>query len=142
MKIKFSKHEGRILEKLQPKRFKKGNIFTTFRAYEAKKDVFYSKNIGREFYVVMEDKVIGKAILLKKEYRWSYRITLREIRGDTFHDWRREDFNRLMKRFYSTDKVFGLWLTFKITDVEYEGEGTRQRKLRGEINHESQMQIL
>lgn len=116
MKIKFS-HQ---FDKLTPEKFKKNEIFTTFRAYDVRKDIYYEKNINKEFEVILNDKKIGNAILLSKTYRWSYDLTDDEIKNDTFSKWNKNDFYDLMKKFYGCEKVYGLWLRFKITDVMVE----------------------
>ena len=129
--IRFSKINNKPYDKLSSKKFQKGNLFTTFRAYTVKKDIYYSNSLNKEFFVVYEDRTIGKAILVNKEYRWSSDLTLEEIKRDTFEEWNRTDFEELLYKFYGSHKVFGFWLTFKITKV---GEFHKTLDVLGEKN--------
>ena len=81
MKISFSDIAGSPYDKLTSNRFKEGAEFTTFRAYSVQKDKFYSESIGKEFYVNFAEHVIGKAILIKREYKWNNDLTLEEKQG-------------------------------------------------------------
>lgn len=117
MNLKFSKVEDKAWDKLQPDRFKPDAIFTTFRAYSPKKDKYYSETTNQEFYVLFNNNTIGKARLIKKEYRWSYDLTEDEIKNDTFSHWNRKEFTDMLVSFYGYPRVFGFWLTFKVTKV-------------------------
>ena len=117
MKISFSAVERRAWDKLQLDRFKEGELFTTFRAYTARKDKYYSECINKEFYVVFNKTTIGKATLVKREYRWSNELTLEEIKKDTFLHWGIQEFEDMLYTFYENRKVFGFWLTFEIVKV-------------------------
>ena len=117
MNIKFSKVGSRPYDKLLPDNFKEGNLFTTFRAYTAKKDTYYSSCMNKEFYVLFDNKTIGKATLVNKEYKWSSDLTLEDIKRDTFKEWQRSNFEDLMYNFYGNYKVFGFWLVFQINKV-------------------------
>lgn len=115
MNLSFTLIEGKPYDKLLPWRFKEGKTFTTFRAYSPHKDKYYDGCIGKEFYVILGDKTIGKAKLIKREYRWSYDLTEEEIKNDTYQDWTRAEFNDLMNKFYENSKIFGFWLIFQVT---------------------------
>ena len=117
MNISFSKVENRPYDKLQSDRFREGKTFTTFRAYSPHKDKYYSEVIGKEFYVIYDTFTIGKAKLLKRDYRWSDDLTLDEIKSDTFAHWTNIQFGDLMFKFYENRRVFGFWLTFEVTKV-------------------------
>jgi hypothetical protein len=73
--------------------------------------------MNKEFYVLYDNKTIGKATLINKDYRWSSDITLEEIKRDTFNNWERSNFEDLMYDFYANHKIFGFWLVFQITKV-------------------------
>jgi len=115
MNLSFTLLDGKPYDKLMPHKFTVGVFFTTFRAYSPRKDRYYESCIGKEFYVILDKKTIGKAILIKREYRWSYDLTEEEIKKDTYQEWTRTDFNDLMTKFYENSKVFGFWLTFQVT---------------------------
>lgn len=114
MNLNFTLINGKPYDKLQPSRFKEGAFLTTFRAYSPKKDKYYESCIGKEFYVLLNAKAIGKAKLVKKEYRWSNELSEEEIQNDTYQTWGHLEFANLMNRFYENTKVFGFFLTFKI----------------------------
>lgn len=115
MNLSFTLIDGKPYDKLLPGRFKDGKTFTTFRAYSPRKDKYYDSCIGKEFYVLLDDRAIGKAKLIKREYRWSYDLTEEEIKNDTYNHWGRAEFNDLMNKFYENSKIFGFWLVFQIT---------------------------
>jgi len=106
MNLSFTLVGGRPYDKLLPPRFKEGETFTTFRAYSPRKDKYYESCIGKEFYVLLDNKTIGKAKLIKREYRWNYDLT---------EEGGRIEFNDLMNKFYENTKIFGFWLVFQIT---------------------------
>ena len=117
LNISFTAIEDEPWDKLQPANFHQGETFTTFRAYSPRKDRYYSDALGKEFYVIYNGHAVGKAKLIKREYRWSDELTLEEIKSDTFSHWTRLQFEDMMFKFYENRKIFGFWLTFKITKV-------------------------
>jgi hypothetical protein len=112
-KIQFSER----WDKLKPHKFKEGELFSTFRAYTAKKDMYYETQINKVFYVMLNDTTMGKAKLITKIYKWSNELTIDEIRKDTYDYWMREDFEKFLQDLYGTPKVFGIWLVFIIEKV-------------------------
>lgn len=108
--IKFSDR----WDKLKPHRLKKGELFSTFRAYTAKKDMYYESQINNTFYILLNNKAIGKAKLITKTYKWSNELSLDEIQKDTYDYWTKEDFQSFLKSLYGSPKVFGIWLVFII----------------------------
>lgn len=111
--IKFSER----WDKLKPHRFKEGELFSTFRAYTVKKDMYYNSQIDKTFYVLLNGKTIGKAKLLTKTYKWSDELSLSEIKKDTYEYWSRKDFDNFLNSLYGSSKVFGVWLVFILEKV-------------------------
>ncbi len=114
--IKFSEE----WDKLIPSNFKVGNTFTTFRGYSPRKAKYYEMMALRkqEFNVLLNGKILGKAILENMGYAWSYDLDLKWIQDDTYSHFTREDFEKLLEKFYGNKIVFGIYLIFAIIEVE------------------------
>jgi len=120
--IGFTSKNGEPWDKLKQENFKKDKTFTTFRGYGPKKDKYYENNINNIFIVSLDRRQIGKAQLLKKEYIWSDEIPLETIQKDTFKNFTKEQWADQMEEFYGNKKIFGYLLTFKILDVDFNGQ--------------------
>jgi len=94
----------------------RGEEITTFRAYKPQKDVYYNKLLENKerIHIVLQNKLIATATLVDKQYKWSTDLTLEQIKNDTYQHYTKKDWEILMKKFYGIEKVFGLWLTFRI----------------------------
>ncbi len=112
--------------KLQPENFKIGGTLTTFRGYKPDKDAYYRREKDSMFYVVLEEEqngrkteplLLGTAKLKSIEYKWSSELSLEEIKRDTYEYWTIKDFESFLKKQYGIEVVYGLLLTFEVTDV-------------------------
>lgn len=74
-----------------------------------KNDVFHD--------VELNGKVLGVAKLVAAEPRLSNDLSLDEIRKDTYGYFGIGDFNNILKKFYNMESVAGIWLVFKIIEV-------------------------
>ena len=113
MRINFSEQ----WDKLKTDRFKVGSTFTTFRGYSPQKHNYYRKNKDMPFTVVLNDKIIGEAILKTVTARWANHLRIDEIKKDTYEYYNCDDFDKLMIKFYGNSSFIGLWLVFKIYNV-------------------------
>jgi len=117
LKIKFSKE----WDKLKAKKFKKGEIFTTFRVYTPRKRKYYFERlVNRDnelFDVQLNGELIGKARLVSVDDRWSHSITPSEIEKDTYQGWTTREFKDFLEKFYESEDVFGLWMKFRVEEV-------------------------
>jgi len=109
-KISFSE----AFDKFKPNRFYEGVELTTFRGYTARKDRYYHNVKNQQFYIVLKDHAIGKAILKRIHYRWSDELTEEEIKKDTYSHWTKHDWENFLENIYENRKVFGFWLIFEV----------------------------
>ena len=113
LNIKFSEK----WDKLETKNIKKGKKFTTFRGYAVSKQKYYENCIGSPFEILFSNErslgLIGHAKLIKISYKWAKNVTEREIKKDTYNDWNKEDFKKLMLKFYKIENPFLIKLTFE-----------------------------
>lgn len=112
-KIKFSAK----WDKLKPDRFKTGRIFTTARKYTQAKGAYYFRRLHKTWDVVLNSKLIGQAVLISMGTKYRYELTLDWIKKDTHENWSRDDFKKLMRRYYHKDDVGLIVLEFEITAV-------------------------
>ena len=111
-RLKFS----REWDKLKSERFKKGNTFTTFRAYAPYIHNQYM-NYDGVFEVQLNNKPLGTAMLMDYELCWSNELTNKQVSDDTYDNWKRGEWNALIKSFYKTQPVYGIYMNFKIMEV-------------------------
>ena len=112
-RIKFSEQ----WDKLKQAKFKTGELFTTFRGYNAQKDKWYKENRGEIYEVDLKGKTIGTARLVSIEYTWSYCLTDYAVQIDTYDHWTEEDFKGFLNKMYGSKDVFLIKLTFQIEEV-------------------------
>jgi len=116
MILKFCKQ----WDKLSPEKFKVGNTFTTFRQHDKGKAKYYDGSVGEEFDVKINNNVIGKALLKDVDVKWSDQLTIKQMKEDTHEHWDLKDWNNLLLSFYKYTPIFGLFLTFEVTEVNNE----------------------
>lgn len=111
--IKFSERWG----KLNEMNFKTGELFTTFRGYNPKKDKWYKDNIGNIYDVDLNGKTIGTARLITVNHDWSTFLTKKDIQRDTYDHWTKEEFEGFLNKMYGSKEVFLIKLTFQVEGV-------------------------
>ena len=97
---------------------KVGGSFTTARAYEVRKDKYYSQNIGNEFHQeIRNKKYYGRAVLTGVDYQWSNDCPDYFIKHATFPHWTRTDWEDFFKRMYHHYPVYCIILHLEWTEV-------------------------
>lgn len=122
-------------DKLRPPRFRVGNGFTTFRAYDVQKATWYQSGLGKLHDVQLDGVSIGQAELVGIRYAWSHELSLEFIQGDTYHHYTRSDWDDLMESLYHTSEVFGIVLLFSIrlVAVDYQHTMTSLYEAKAEV---------
>jgi len=116
--IRFSE----MFDKLKPENRKIGQRFTTFRAYTVYKDKYYTENKGNEFIIKLDDKKLGKVLLLDIGHNWSNTLGIEHIRSDTYQHWEYRDWNNLMAKFYHYHPIYLIKLWLEWLEPLIEGE--------------------
>jgi len=111
--IKFSEQWA----KLKADQFKTGELFTTFRGYNPKKDKWYKDNTGKIYDVDLRGKTIGTARLVIVNHDWSTFLTEKDIQRDTYDHWTKKEFEGFLNKMYGSIEVFLIKLTFQVEDV-------------------------
>lgn len=107
--------------KLEPGNREVGKIFTTARAYEARKDTYYRSyltSIDREFEIKLKGFVIGKANLVTIQYKWTAELDEAFWRSDMYPHTTRDHVRSKMKQFYNNENPFLIVLTLRWTEVK------------------------
>lgn len=112
--IKFSEE----WEKLKPKNFMEGHIFTTARGYTPQKETYYRNSIGTSFDVVLRGKTIGTASLVGVRAERASQGTEAKIKNDTHESWGWKEFSMLMEKFYRNPNPYLIWLKFKVVSID------------------------
>jgi len=102
--LKFSEE----WDKLKPKNFKVGNTLTTFRSYDPRKHKYYASGLEKIFNVKLHNEIIGKVKLISLRFAWSCHLDDSFIKQDTYENWNRKKFDKMIKKFYEIEPVFGL----------------------------------
>ena len=102
-----------LFDKLRDR--KVGKEVHTARGYDPRKDLYYKSLIGKDVPWQIHNKMFfGRVRHTKVEYVWSDEVSESFISEDTYAFWGRDDWLRLMNKFYGQDRVFlivvyGLW---------------------------------
>lgn len=120
--IKFSEE----WDKLKPNERKPGKWFTTFRGYEARKEVYYQNNLNKHFDVHLKGKWLGVVKLINIYCKRASELPLIFWHHDVRSDINRVEVEELMRSFYNNPDPYGLILEFQWVAVqdflEMEGE--------------------
>jgi hypothetical protein len=112
--IKFSQE----WDKLKPENRIVGELLTTARAYDARKQVYYESKLCEGFDVMLKGKRIGMAKLLTVDYHWTADIDISFWKDDTYSNITYPEIQTMMKGFYGNTNPFLMVLTFKWVEVE------------------------
>lgn len=115
-KLKFSEE----FDKLKAKNFLVGNRFTTGRPYTPQKDFHYHQVYihDEEAKVYLYNALLGKVRFVEYEHKWSDELTSEEIKKETYSRWTSEDLAEMNLRFSGNPRVYYIWITAEITEVE------------------------
>ena len=118
--IKFSncpieKHKGEPWVKIVDRKI--NQTFTTFRAYDWKKDLYYRGLLRQVLMIENNNQMVGKALLAHTHPVFRPQVTIDEIQRDTFPDFTQKDFDDILYRFYKDNGIVLLKLYLDWVDV-------------------------
>lgn len=93
-RIRFSEWWEKLVNR------KVGNVFTTFRKFTLEKFGYYESSTGEIFKVMVKNRTVGEAVLVKAEIVNTKDITEEEIKADTYTTWDRASFEYFLTRIY------------------------------------------
>lgn len=111
-------------QKLWPSNFKIGKKLTTFRAYAVKNHYFYEAKVASKTISGIHHPLFGTLGTIQyqdMEFFHSDKLTVQQIRDDTFQWWGRDEFKQLLKVFYGRYDIVGIMVKMEVVDADLQG---------------------